>query len=47
LLVHEVMNHGVPICEFYGYVTPHRSQHKSYLECSGTFASFLASSDFN
>ncbi len=47
LLVHEVINYGVPICAFYGDVTPRRSRHKPYLERSGTFASSLVSSDFN
>jgi hypothetical protein len=32
LLVHDVMNYGVPICAFYGNVTPRRSKRKLYLE---------------
>jgi hypothetical protein len=47
LLVHDVITYGVPICAFYGNVTPHRSKHKLYLECSGTFASSFVSSDPN
>jgi hypothetical protein len=47
LLVHAVIDYGVPICAFYGNVTPRRSRHKPYLECSGTFAGSLVSSDSN
>jgi hypothetical protein len=46
-MVHDVINYGVLICVFNGYVTPRRSRHKPHLECSGTFASSLVSSDFN
>jgi hypothetical protein len=33
LLVHDLMNYGVPICAFYGNATPRRrSKHKLYLD---------------
>jgi hypothetical protein len=47
LLVHDVINYGVSICTFHGDVTLRRSKHKLYLQCSGTFASSLVSSDPN
>jgi hypothetical protein len=37
----------VPICAFYGNVTPRRSKHKLCLEWSGTFSSSLVSSNPN
>jgi hypothetical protein len=32
LLAHDAINYGVPICAFYGNVTPRRSKHKLCLE---------------
>jgi hypothetical protein len=43
LLVHDVINYGVPVCAFYGNVKHRRSKHKPYPEYSGTFASSLVS----
>ncbi len=31
LLAHDVINYGVPICAFYGNVTPRRSKQKLHL----------------